>query len=222
MHKKTIGLQCHQTIPRHVTIIHDNRIDLNEKINVFKDLNEVPPSDDWFWYEYIDAEFKYQIDETKWQLAGDGMKKKTKHYMEYLNQDPNWLKKVSIEIDKFLINHEYIDFFMQMYMQLSKYNGSNSSLQTLIITCLPRFEKLDLSQFKVYIETETTTHCFVCCNSQKTILFWSAEGKDCFLYFTHVKDPYWFAKVGKEKCIWPSSKKRIHLKLVNHALSLQG
>ena len=41
--KKTIGLQCHQTIPQRVTILHDNRIDFNENINVFKDLNEVPP-----------------------------------------------------------------------------------------------------------------------------------------------------------------------------------
>ena len=53
--KETIGLQCHQIFPRRVTILHDNRIDFNENINVFKDLNEVPPSDDWFPYEYIDA-----------------------------------------------------------------------------------------------------------------------------------------------------------------------
>ena len=29
LHQKTICLQCHQTFPRHVTIIHDNRIDCN-------------------------------------------------------------------------------------------------------------------------------------------------------------------------------------------------
>ena len=40
------------------------------------------------------------------------MEKKTKHYVEYLNHDPNWLKKNSIEINNFLINSEYIDFFM--------------------------------------------------------------------------------------------------------------
>ena len=27
------------------------------------------------------------------------------------------------------------------------------------------------------------------------------------MYFTHFKDPYWFAEVEQEKCIWPSSKK---------------
>ena len=78
---KTIGLRFHQTFPRHVTILHDNRIDFNENRNVFKDLNEVPPSDNWFLYEYIDAEVINKIDKTKRQLAGDEMKKEAKHYV---------------------------------------------------------------------------------------------------------------------------------------------
>ena len=90
-----------------------------------------------------------------------------KLYVGSLNHDPNWLKKIYIENDTFLINYEYIEFFMQMYMQCSKYDGSTSSLQTLIIPRLPHFEKLTLSQFKVYIETETMTNCFVCCNLPK-------------------------------------------------------
>ena len=45
--------------------LKDNQIDFNENINVFKDLNEVPPLDNWFPYEYIDAEVKKKIDETK-------------------------------------------------------------------------------------------------------------------------------------------------------------
>ena len=53
--KQTMGLQCYLTIPKHVTILHDNRIDLNENRVVFKDLNEVSPSDDWLLYEYVDA-----------------------------------------------------------------------------------------------------------------------------------------------------------------------
>ena len=44
-----------------------------------------------------------------------------------------------------------------MYMQWSKYDGSNSSLQKLIITSLPHIEKLDLSQLKLSIENETMT-----------------------------------------------------------------
>ena len=61
------------TIPRRVTIIYDNRIDLNENKDVFKDLNEVPPSDNWFTYEYIDAEVNNKLDKTKVQLAGNEM-----------------------------------------------------------------------------------------------------------------------------------------------------
>ena len=48
LQKKTIGLQFYLTIPKLVTILYDNRIDLNENKDVFKDLNEVLPSDYWF------------------------------------------------------------------------------------------------------------------------------------------------------------------------------
>ena len=105
----------------------------------FKDLNDVPPSYDWFPYEYIDAEVNKKVDETKGQLADNEMDKETKHYVESLNQNHNWLKKITIEIDKFLIDHEYIEFFMQMCMQLRKDNGSTSSFQKLIIPRLPCF-----------------------------------------------------------------------------------
>ena len=59
--RKTIGLQCYLTIPRHVTIIYDNQIYFNENKYVFRYFNEVPPSYDWFSYEYIDAEIKNYI-----------------------------------------------------------------------------------------------------------------------------------------------------------------
>ena len=47
------------------------------------------------------------------------MEKENKHYMESLNHDPNWLDMITIEIDKFLIDREYVNFFMQIYMQWS-------------------------------------------------------------------------------------------------------
>ena len=115
--------------------------------------------------------------------------------MEYLNHDPNRLKRIYIEIDKFLINRECIDLFMQIYMQWRKYYGSTSSFQKFIITRLPCFEKLALSQFKVYIKTETMTRFLVCYNYQKTVLIRSTEGKERVFYFKNVKDPYWFTKV---------------------------
>ena len=76
------------------------------------------------------------------------MEKWTKHYVEYLNHYPNWLKMITIEIDKLLIKSEYINLLMKIYMQWSKDDGSNSSSLPLIIACLPHFEKLYLSQFQ--------------------------------------------------------------------------
>ena len=90
---------------------------------MYKYLNEVSPSYDWFPYEYIDAEVNKKLDKTKGILAGNGMEKDTKHYVESLNHNSKWLKTITIEIDKFPINRECINFFMQMYMQLSKDGG---------------------------------------------------------------------------------------------------
>ena len=50
LQKQTIGLQCYLTIPRHVTILCDNLVYFNENKDVFKNLNDVPTSDDWFSY----------------------------------------------------------------------------------------------------------------------------------------------------------------------------
>ena len=69
--QKKIGLQCYLNIPRRVTFIYDNQIDLNENKDVFKDLNEFSQSDDWLPYEYIDAEVKKKSEKTKGQIAGD-------------------------------------------------------------------------------------------------------------------------------------------------------
>ena len=110
--RKKIGLQCYLTILQSVTFLYDNRIDFNDNKYVFKYLNEFPPSYDWFPFEYIDSEVKKKIDKTKGQLSGDKMEKDTKNYVESLNQDPNWLKAITTEIDKFLIDREYIDFFV--------------------------------------------------------------------------------------------------------------
>ena len=88
-----------------------------ELTSTFKYLNEVPQSDDWFPYEYIDSEVNMKLDKTKGWLVGYEMEKENKNYLESLNHDTNWLKTITIEIDKFLINREYINFFMQIYTQ---------------------------------------------------------------------------------------------------------
>ena len=94
---------------------------------MFKYLNEIPRSYDWFPYKYIDAEVNKKVGNTKGQPAGNEIEKETKHCVQYLNHDPNLLKTITIEIDKLLINRQYIDFLVQMYMQWSKDNGYTSS-----------------------------------------------------------------------------------------------
>ena len=114
----------------------------------------------------------------KGQISGDEMEKETNHYVESLNHDPNLLKMITIEINKFLINREYINFFIQIYIQWRKYGVSTSSSRTLIIPLLPRFDKLALSPFQLYTETKKMTQYFVCRNFQKTILIRSSDGKE--------------------------------------------
>ena len=62
-----------------------------------------------------------------------------RHYVESLNHDPHWVRIIAIDIDKLLVDREYIELFMQIYMQWSKDNGYTSSNQKLIIECLPHF-----------------------------------------------------------------------------------
>ena len=93
-------------------------------------------------------------------------------------------------------------------MQWSKDDGYTPSFQTLIIPCLPRFEKLALLQFQVYIETETMTHFFVCCDFQKTILIRSSEGKkNCILHMLRIHTG--FLKLSKKYIYY------LHLKTIN-------
>ena len=85
---------------------------------------------------------------------------------------------------------------MQMYMQWRKDDGSSSSYQTLIIPCLPRFEKLALSKFKLNIEAQTMNQYFVCRNCKNIILIQYAEGKErvfCILQMLriHTGLPKW-------------------------------
>ena len=54
-----------------------------------KHLNEVPPLDDWFSYELIDAKVNNKLEKNQRQLTGDEMEKETKHYVESFNHNPN-------------------------------------------------------------------------------------------------------------------------------------
>ena len=67
------------------------------------------------------------------------------YYIDCLKHDPSWVGRIKNDINKLLVNREYVDFFIQIYEQWSSDNS---------IKCLPHFEKMALSQFKVYIEAE--------------------------------------------------------------------
>ena len=51
---------------------------------MFKYLNDVPPSDYWFPYEYMYAEVKEKVNETKGQLAGNEMEKEYTGYHRHM------------------------------------------------------------------------------------------------------------------------------------------
>ena len=71
-------------------------------------------------------------------------------------------------------------------MQWSKDDGSNSSYQKLSIVRLTCFEKVALSQFQLYIEAETMTQCFLCCNWKKTIVTQYDSGKENVFCILHM------------------------------------
>ena len=121
---------------------------------MFSNLHDVSTSKMWFPNKYIESEIKKKLDKTRGQLASDEMENQIIHYVESPNHDPQWVRRITININKLLVEREYIDFFMQIYMQWSKDNGYTSSNQKVIIEFLPRFQKLALSQFKVYLEVE--------------------------------------------------------------------
>ena len=81
-------------------------------------------------------------------------------YTDCLKHDTSWVGKVKNDIKNLLVNREYIDFFIQIYEQ---WRSDNS------IECLPHFEKMALSQFKVYTEAGKTTQCIVCNNCNMSI-----------------------------------------------------
>ena len=92
-------------------------------------------------------------------------------YIDCLKHDPYWVGEIKNDINKLLFNREYIDFFIQIYIQWSSDNS---------IECLPQFEKRALSQFKVYIESEKMTQCFVCDNCNMSIFIQSSNVKEGF------------------------------------------
>ena len=113
--------------------------------NVFSDLDGISTSETWFLNKYIEDDIKKKVDKTRDQIASDEMAYDIRHYIYCLQHDPSWVRRIKNNINKLLVNREYIDFFIQIYEQWISDNS---------IECLPHFEKMVLSQFEVYIEAE--------------------------------------------------------------------
>ena len=112
---------------------------------MFINIDVDPTTETWFQNKYIEAEIKKKLDKTRGQIVSDEKESDIRHNIDSLNHDPQWVGRITNDINKLLVNSEYIDFFMQIYMQWISDNS---------IECVPHFEKLALSQFKVYIEVE--------------------------------------------------------------------
>ena len=57
------------------------------------------------------------------QLASDEMTYDIRQYIDRLKHDLSWVGRIKNDINKLLFNHEYIDFFIQIYEQWSSYNS---------------------------------------------------------------------------------------------------
>ena len=166
--------------PTTFTFLHGNQINFNIHKNVFRDLDVDPTSDTWFTNKYIEDYIKKKVDKTRGQVASDEMEYDIRQYIDFLKHDHFCVGRITNDINKVFVNREYTDLFMQIYMQWSSDNS---------IECMPHFEKMALSQFKVYIEVEKMTHCYVCDN-YKMIIFIQyynvKEGVVCILQMLRI------------------------------------
>ena len=112
---------------------------------MFRDLDGISTSVTFPPEEFIDHEIKKRVDETRDQLASDKMAYEIRHYIHCLQHDHFWVQRIQNDINKLIVNREYIDFFIRIYEKWRTYNR---------MKCLPHCEKMALSQFKVYIEAE--------------------------------------------------------------------
>ena len=133
-----------------------------------RDLDGISTSETWFPKKYIEDEINKKVDKTRDELARDEIAYDFRQYIDCLQHHPFWVGIIKNDINKLLVNCEYIDFFIQIYEQWSSENR---------IKCLPHFEKMALSQFKVYIEAGKTTQCIVCNNCNMSIFIPSSNVK---------------------------------------------
>ena len=128
------------------------------------------------------------------------MKKETKNHLEYFNHNPNWLKTIIIEIEKFLINCEYINFFLQMFMQCIK----DYSLKINHSAYASVLEN-DFFRTSGYILKLKQWLSLLCSVIAQRLFSFKMMKKGITIFLAHVKVPYWFSEEEWERCIWPIS-----------------
>ena len=102
---------------------------------MFRVLDINSTSETWFPNKYIKDKIKKKVDKTREQLANDEMAYDSRKYIDSLKHDPFGVGRINNEINQLLVNREYIDFFIQIYIQWR----SDKSIE-----CLPHFEKMAL------------------------------------------------------------------------------
>ena len=73
---------------------------------MFINLHDVPTSENWFPNKYIEADIKKKLDKTRGQLVSDEMENDIRHYFYYLNHYPQWVRRITNDINKLLVNRE--------------------------------------------------------------------------------------------------------------------
>ena len=92
---------------------------------MFRDLYVNSVSETWFPNKYIEDDTKKKVDKMREQLASDEMAYDIRQYIDYLKHNPFWVGRITNDINKLLFNCEYIDFFIQIYIQWN----SDSSIE---------------------------------------------------------------------------------------------
>ena len=90
---------------------------------MFRDLDVNPTLENWFPDKYIEDESKKKVDKTRGQLASDEMAYDIGQYIYCLTHYPFLLVRITNDINKLLVNCEYIDFFIQIYKKWSSDNS---------------------------------------------------------------------------------------------------
>ena len=83
---------------------------------MFRYLDGNQTSETRFPNKYIEDEIKKKSEKTREQLANDEMAYDIRQYIDSLKQDPSWVGRIKNDINKLLVNREYIDFFIQIYI----------------------------------------------------------------------------------------------------------